>query len=228
MNNIIRLYLYTTTKGLISILRDKYIRISLPWKTNDYTEGVAQGETSRSEKVKEYGYICLSKTCNSPSMWGYYAEGSRGACLVFDINKNEYRKLSRCLRFEAVTYQDERASKNATEEDKLFIKSKEWAHEQEYRILFNLSRRNSITVNETAIFPEKVLFRYLRGVILGAACEKEKIEIIPLLPSKKQEVTKMLFDPLLFCFCEHQRISENDDWDDLLNRRREAPNLMDD
>ena len=52
MNNIIRLYLYTTTKGLISILRDKYIRISLPWKTNDYTEGVAQGETSRSEKVK--------------------------------------------------------------------------------------------------------------------------------------------------------------------------------
>lgn len=84
----LRLYLYVTEDALINILREGKLNISKPWGTNDITEGVKQGEEKQKENIKEFGYICLSETCTSPAMWGYYADRSRGACLAFTFDLN--------------------------------------------------------------------------------------------------------------------------------------------
>ena len=214
----------------MSILRDKFIYVSRPWNTNDITEGVLQGCSEQSEEVKELGYICLSKTCNSPAMWGYYADRSRGACLVFDIDFDEYKQESKCRVCNEVKYSLNRISSNSPIEELLFTKAADWQHEQEYRLLFKLYDLKHCTrmVNgqETVLFYDSKLFKYLSGVILGAHCKKQCAEITAILPQCKKAVTKMQLDSSLFSFQEHRAIPEKDKGD--IDNIYTPPNLMDD
>ena len=75
------LYLYASLDSLLKILETGKLKVSLPWGTNDITEGVPRNEQVRNHQTEAYGYICLSDNCTSPAMWGYYADRGRGACL---------------------------------------------------------------------------------------------------------------------------------------------------
>lgn len=197
----LRLYLYVTEDALINILREGKLNISKPWGTNDITEGVKQGEEKQKENIKEFGYICLSETCTSPAMWGYYADRSRGACLAFtfDLNTSDEKtfyvlvkgkmSLKNPIIIKKVEYSKERVSCDNID-DLIFRKSEDWSHEKEYRIKIDLSSVDFVETKDKLnqinyIFKTDLIMEYLRGIILGANCKKEKSEIDGIIRSIK-------------------------------------------
>lgn len=186
----IRLFMYVTAEQLQCIIRDKRIKVSCPWKTNDITEGLFQSEVRQCEYIKEYGYVCFSATCTSPAMWGYYAGRSTGACLFFDfplghdgvkddlyiLRDNIIEALNRYLLRE-VKYEKNRVKRiDCTREiDALFSKDTDWSHEEEFRLLIRLE--DIFWENNTDdgdAFYSGFLFSYLKGIILGANFQEEK------------------------------------------------------
>ena len=192
---LISLYQYTTETGLVSILESKRIKISQPWSTNDITEGVADGETTQREELKKYGYICLSATCTSPAMWGYYAARSRGACLRFDfpcINPqaetltyaDHYMKCTRFLR--KVKYSETKATGNDLHE-LLATKSTDWQHEKEYRALYELSKLSPNDIeygSTTCTYYARDIMKYLTGIILGARSNIQTTDLHSIIQRK--------------------------------------------
>lgn len=186
----IRLYLYVKPDSLLPLLSSKKILLSKPWKTNDVTECVQQSKEKQSEKIKEYGYICLSCRSDSSAMWGYYADSSRGACLAFDIpveklKKGQYRILdeddtsllnNKIIR--SVEYRDCRV-KGTNTIDLLHRKATEWAHEEEYRIVLSLKDVNHEIEekHKNVSYYDESLFSYLKHIVLGVHSPHECSDI---------------------------------------------------
>lgn len=211
MNTInLPLYLYVTEESLINILKEGKLNVSRPWATNDITEAVKQGEEKQREQIKEYGYICLSGTCISPAMWGYYADRSRGACLVFSfplltsddksfkVKKTRTTKSDPDIVIKKVEYGKERLNSEDIDE-LLFRKSLDWQHENEYRIKVNLSQLDCIESKGkdgdlNISFKSNLITKYLTAIILGVNCNKQKPEIDGLIRNisrdKKIQVIK--------------------------------------
>lgn len=196
----LQLFLYTTEEQFMSILQSGKLNLSRALHTNDVTEGVKQGESHRIEEVNDYGYICLSKTCNSPSMWGYYADGSKGMCLVFDFDGEENtndgylrvspsKRISDCFHIKEVQYENDRAPASDID-DLLFRKSNEWSYEQEFRIKMKLSDATPVILGDKVIFQTNIIMPYLKAVILGTNCLKSKqdIEAIITLNEKIKDI----------------------------------------
>lgn len=181
--------MYVTFSQLENIIETNSIKVSCPWRTNDVTEGVFRGEREQREELKEYGYVCFSASPYSPAMWGYYADRSRGACLMFEFllgrkdNKGTFLLIdddwtvsssSCCVMLRSVSYKRDRERKGNSVLSALFSKSKNWEHEKEYRLLVKLSKIYADT-SEKFIPPEgfylSSLTKYIKGVILGSKCD---------------------------------------------------------
>ncbi len=185
----LRLYHYTTWEGMKGILNSKSFRISLCKNTNDYTEGVPQGREERGNagETSEYGYISLSKICNSPAMWDYYADKSRGVCLVFDFPSSFYEeslsdKINLCgseTRLLKIEYANEKVDSNKPYE-LLSRKSPNWEHEKEYRFIFQLEKTKLKDGDFYIDFPSE----FLNGIIVGAACDHQCAEVQTLCYEK--------------------------------------------
>ena len=194
VSKYLRLFLYVDEKGLEDIFERQRIKISCPMRTNDATEAVAQNEFSQGEDVRECGYICMSSVHDSPAMWGYYANRSRGACVVFDFpiyehNDHQYRILKNGIDrlepwvtwIEKIQYKSNRAKSKIKyfETDKpnfelLTTKSKDWEHEQEYRLFYYLRHISpyNIEISEnmegrSVIYYDTSILENITGVILG-------------------------------------------------------------
>lgn len=190
----IRLFLYVKEDGLEDIIKNQRIRISCPARTNDITEGVAQSEFIQREDIRQYGYICLSAAHNSPCMWGYYADRSRGACIVFDFpihkhNDYQFRILKNGIDkpglgatwLERIKYCRYRAKGDALifgfkeqNFELLTRKSIDWKHEKEYRVFYNLNKidaDNIDIINENnmnhVIYYDNNIVENISGIILG-------------------------------------------------------------
>lgn len=189
MRKSLFLYLYAREDQFLGILKDNALNISKAWGTNDITEGVLQEEEKQRELVKDYGYICLSETCTSPAMWGYYADRSRGVCLIFVFDVNIYERSGEMtilddgkiprnpITIKKVSYKKMRSS-SIDVKDLLFCKSEDWVHEQEYRIIFKLSDVDQrVGENGDVCFKTGSIMPYFKGVILGVNCRKERAEV---------------------------------------------------
>lgn len=189
-----------------NILEQRYLIVSSPWATNDITEGVAQKEEKQSENIKQYGYICMSKTCTSPAMWGYYADRSRGACLVFDIDEDsDYAKK---YPIQEVKYEEKRLDTTDVT-DLLSCKSTDWQHEKECRIIFKLSelQTRKRPENSEIFFIHHEIMKYLSGIILGVNCNSECAQIQSI--AKDVKVIRIQISPEKFEFTMgNARISE--------------------
>ena len=204
-----RLFLYVDETGLEDIIANQRIKLSCAWRTNDATEAVAQNETQRSDKVNEVGYICLSAICDSPAMWGYYADRARGACLVFDFHvrqrncghqyqilKNGVTRCSPPYWIQRIKYTDKRRKRFVSTKDSfssgkednfdlLTTKSKDWKHEHEYRIFYNLQQ---LDVNDVeiikdtgkigAVYYVREILENLSGIILGVNASMTPQEVL--------------------------------------------------
>lgn len=192
--HLMRLFLYVNEDALTDILTEQRVRISCPWKTNDATEAVAAHETVRSTKVNEVGYICLSAVCDSPAMWGHYANRAKGACLVFDFNvfpaqERQFEILKNGMSrsiptwIQEIKYEDNRAVSHVINQwnnekepnfDLLTTKSKDWEREREYRIFYYLEHINPDNIEipkeknlSDVNYYDREILTNLSGIILG-------------------------------------------------------------
>ncbi|KGO80869.1 hypothetical protein Q763_10090 [Flavobacterium beibuense F44-8] len=100
-----------------------------------------------------YSVFCTSKKWNSIAMWGYYALNHTGICLGFNLKKIFFS--GKIGTGALVTYDEypilkpnqsfaEKAHKQA------YYKSKDWCHEEEYRLMtYNLPKNiNGLVLDE--------------------------------------------------------------------------------
>lgn len=206
-SSIRRLYLYCTEEALLSIINEGKLKVSQPWGTNDITEGVPQGSSCRPPFVEQHGYICFSKTCTSPAMWGYYAQRSQGAVIAFDIagvlstsgeghielfNPNKWGRenVNGYLpgRLVEVRYSAQRDAEGKDYFSMLSLKSPTWQAEQEYRYIIPLHEcefQGIETKNGVAlgIYKTASILQFASGIILGPECRLKEA----LIQGKLQE-----------------------------------------
>ncbi len=138
-------------------------------------------------------YICLSATCQSPSLWAYYAKSSRGVCLAFTLPVTPHKTTAEKPEGESGMYHfkegetsfllsrieyipQKLGNRNDSYAETYLVslyKSQEWKHEKEFRMIIPRDY-SGVEHNELGYFTD-MLMPYLSGVILGpenAYCTK--------------------------------------------------------
>jgi len=179
-----RVYYMTSHKVATEhILPEKRLKLSLFDQLNDPFElqphSLAEKQLRRINTAlrQEYfgkkGILCFTSAWHSPVMWAHYAEKHTGICLGFDIP--EYRGTERLLA--PVIYAPERLAFLLDSEKDLYgidakfvlamlcTKSREWAYEQEHRVVADLKIKDAATGHYYVDFGAELS---LREVILGA------------------------------------------------------------
>lgn len=124
---------------------------------------------SVEEQSGSLGVLCLSEVNDDILMWSHYADNHRGFCLQFDKAGIE-SSLSNC---KPVRYRDSYPTLNEvvqcdlTEMTHLYLlsKSRHWAYEREWRILFDPERQSPKPGNRVVAYDTGLL----TGIIFG--CE---------------------------------------------------------
>lgn len=129
-------------------------------------------------KLREVSVCCCSDRAEIPLMWGHYADGHRGICLVL----NTAQVLSEEIGIQAVRYLEDVVTWNHPAERRqhgpssrfdlrfdqavLATKSVHWSYEREHRLIAH--RRGRIDIAPEAI----------AGVIIGARTPDDRAEAI--------------------------------------------------
>lgn len=105
---------------------------------------------------------CFSERKDSLLMWAYYANNYSGVCLEFDAKSDEIlNKYCSKVQYSHTMYSNGNAPTDFN--DNHFIKSYEWAHEQEWRL---------VAKTDEEYFPTKSL----KSIILGRRIPEEQME----------------------------------------------------
>lgn len=140
-------------------------------------------------KVDQASICCFSVDSTVPLLWSHYANGHKGLCVVYDSTKlvNEKTQL---LEVEYAgepkifPYMQRRQQYTDSARFQLEFsqavfgqKSKDWAYEQEFRLLSHSSGRNDIPSNAIV------------GVVLGAKMsDVEKSKVVDLAVSRDADL----------------------------------------
>ncbi len=152
-----RLYHFTKYENAYSILQSRTLNFSKLNRMNDINESCRQIFTNNGIEPKEveneiskYKQISLTHDGKFPgfaipSMWGHYAEKGNGICIVFDKTKLLKNVPDECYKnnisynpdycSDIVVNKNVEAYFNKHIHDLFFIKTVDWEHEQEYRII---------------------------------------------------------------------------------------------
>jgi len=152
---------------------------------------------------------CLSAVYDSILMWSYYGQDHKGVCIEFEIEEDPrmLSKVEYCT--ERPTVQMEKlmkdlcgkifAQKSSSEinEDPVLLplvvqpyisKAKEWAHEQEYRLIFPEQILDEMNIKKKMCDDGKERYMYnvkITKVFFGAAMsDKQKSELRNIIPPK--------------------------------------------
>lgn len=140
------------------------------------------------------GLLCLSRNPLNKQMWGHYAVNNKGFVIGLHRDEGPFDgevKISRQLcplemtgvpgfgTFRDVVYTDEayKIKHGEVPVDAFFMKTTEWAHEEEVRIFRSLSDASTIVESEPRTvnlfrIPEKAIAE----IIIGSACTPEVFE----------------------------------------------------
>lgn len=183
---VMRLYHFTTHEALEAILKSKKLRLTMPWTSNDISEGVCATDSQRHVYFKRFGYISFSSRSETASLWGYYANRSRGACLVFDFPLDEddklwYPQMPTVQELYRVIYDINRPSLDNIVA-LLCTKAPDWKHEQEYRMVYRLNQMMPDACpakkgSSRMEFFDIHIMDFLSGIILGQDNPNEPEEI---------------------------------------------------
>lgn len=227
--SILRLYMYVKEDSLFSILKEKRLRLSRPWKTNDATEGVFAGDIGLDREIQSYCYLCFSVDCETPALWGHYSGGSTGACLVFDfpviivrpnefiITKSGYVNTQKYFIIRKINYNKNRAKRTDVIKA-LTTKDQKWRFENEYRIILKIDKSIDIELNKDneneLLYYTNEFFEYINGIILGVKStyiEQEIKSIFSYYSNKSIQVVKAKMSNNKFAY-DIREISYNSDW----------------
>lgn len=110
-----------------------------------------------------YKIACFSEEIKSTLMWAYYAGEHRGACVEFDLSLLDESRpdhASILSSISPVQYSQIRPDDNySTCSDSFFVKSLDWKHEKEWRLVCATDKND-------------IQFPCVSGVYLGALFEK--------------------------------------------------------
>lgn len=161
-----KLYHYTSVCSAMKIIASKTLKFGKLKQMNDINE-IYRGifyryDIDSTEIENELNLYCQismvndntpRRGCFIPAMWGHYAEKGNGVCLVFDkekflscLSKDMWR---RCVQYNSdydpsISVEDENIQNYfKTNKEKIFFtKTKDWAYEQEFRIVARKSDPN--------------------------------------------------------------------------------------
>lgn len=139
-----------------------------------------EGNDSRCENIFQDPGIkvsCFSETNTSLLMWAYYANNYRGVCLEYDFENVDVSYKDVVNSLHKVQYSDIRDYAGY-----YFKKSRQWEHEQEWRIA-------------TRSDEEYVEFPFLKAIYLGAKLDyKKRRELCELAIAKNLRAYFMIPD----------------------------------
>lgn len=158
MNNMKNNYMYhyTSLKSFLKIWVDKKLKFSPISDVNDINEVskfyFGKDIIEIKKEVESYNQISLVKevreeyvSCMSPVMWGQYGDKGRGICIRINIseiklsNKMFKGKVKYVKKITPIPYDYDNSNISkfiAKHKTSLFFtKTKDWSHENEYRIV---------------------------------------------------------------------------------------------
>jgi hypothetical protein len=168
-------------------LMSDIVKDSLPLLSIPYELAIAEFRAAWEEKVRVLRIACFSAVGHSPAMWAHYGDDHRGVVLQFESNDE---RDSSFLLATPVTYRAERPSLpvvhrwvrtflgeeevdwNEYFREYYYVKSEDWANEQEYRAI-SASPEDEGLVSDRRFAPED-----LRGVVLGSSIRPEDESVI--------------------------------------------------
>ena len=204
-----RLYHFTSAKYALQAIDKCRLKASDLDNVNDPYEILGfrldsitsnQDELSAMEKVVEVyrgtisqnlKMLCLSKTCEEPSLWGHYSDGGKGVCLGFDVHKNDKHTIMKVeygQKRQSLTYfgwqftNGQWTPPNVTPDDvhnspNIFkYKGVQWQHEQEWR-LGSFAKDlilDAITGRYFFLFGDGLK---LQEILIGFRCEEKNIQL---------------------------------------------------
>lgn len=88
----------------------------------------------RRRHGRGYKVACFSETNNSIPMWAYYADNHKNICLEYDVNLLSPKDYILRQAFNKIHYTNYRP-RDLHGEYSLVVKSDQWAHEKEWRLI---------------------------------------------------------------------------------------------
>lgn len=143
---------------------------------------VDSGEYARAFMLT-VGAFCVSRNPCNPLMWAHYADDHKGFLVEFRISMGAPKdQLDQMIPL-PVTYSDERpildwASYSADVTGYLLTKSRDWAYEEEERIL---------TATDGPGFYEYSRYLFLHSVTAGVRVSKEDLQLLQEAVTKASE-----------------------------------------
>jgi hypothetical protein len=135
----------------------KDLHVELPKRYSEYKR-LSRKETSKRdmETVDDVssllGILCLSEPNNNIPMWSYYAGNHCGIVYGIDINKinsriGVFRNFVKYCKHRTRHDPDNPLARQQRIKT-IFTKSRDWEHEQEYRLVFRLGDLVSLPINK--------------------------------------------------------------------------------
>lgn len=123
---------------------------------------------------------CLSSKNDSLSMWAYYADNYEGVCIEYSLH-NDTILYDNCFK---VQYSDLKFPFSLSSNEVYYYKSREWEHEQEWRIVADIGDKNTLKTNcITAVYLGCKISQEDRNEFLELA----KLQGVSLFESKPSE-----------------------------------------
>ena len=207
------LYKYMPAKFGMESIRNNNIKLTTIQEANDLYEFKVltfQGKEGGiidlydpDNLFKNELILCLSKSYCSPVMWTHYAQNNSGfvlgyECTTQNINLINVRYDSNMSGINKLN----RSIHSKFEEKLAEIKYKDWAYEEEVRILFPKEKANAISINDRMHYFLELLDGSplkLREIIFGIKCDNDQYydEIIKIVDDDvkiyKAEQSKTMF-----------------------------------
>lgn len=207
------LYKYIPAKFGMESIRNNHIKLTTIQEANDpyefkalTFEGIEEGIASLYNPdylFKNELILCLSKNFGSPTMWGHYAQNHSGFVLGYEYISNQSKLINVRYIDKLLSINQLKQSAHSKFEEQLAeIKYKDWAYEEEVRILFSKEKVKSISINDRMyyfleLFDDSPL--RLREIIFGIKCDIDQYydEIIKTVDDNvkvyKTEQSKIIF-----------------------------------
>ena len=187
ISRMTRLYHFNTRDHAISNIQKQRLKIARWDDLNDPFElrNVMPSQVTdesfddwRNRFANTHGLLCFSKRYSNPIMWGHYAANASGVALGFDVPESDgLMKVNYCNCFLKPP------TKPNDEEFAIALfstKAKDWAYEDEVRIMQKLSEAKCEFQRNTGKFLYFEPFSNsmkLREILLGVDCKAEQSTI---------------------------------------------------
>jgi len=175
-----RLYYMTSTRWADVILKERRLKLSRFYESNDPFELMLidsrpQDTRKIATKIADYynkniGMICFSASWISPVMWAHYADKHAGVCFGFDVDDKLLTKVEYTDEKIAVPFGVHlpRFGLSAQLLTKIVsTKATDWSYEREYRVMGKLVTQDPRTGLYYTAFGPQI---QLREVIIGHRC----------------------------------------------------------